>query len=37
MHFSALPLFHVLDYFKDEAQAIGHSREWARDWVDSRG
>ncbi len=29
--------FHVLDYFKDEAQAIGHSREWARDWVDSRG
>ena len=22
--------FHVLDYFKNEAQALGHSRKWAR-------
>lgn len=29
--------FHALDYFKDEAQAIGHSRNWARKWVDNRG
>ncbi|MGX7002117.1 hypothetical protein [Caballeronia sp. KNU42] len=29
--------FHVLDYFKNEAQALGHSREWARQWVDTRG
>ncbi|AMM17759.1 MAG: hypothetical protein M3O74_16110 [Pseudomonadota bacterium] len=29
--------FHALDYFKDEAQAIGHSRKWARNWVDDRG
>jgi len=29
--------FHVLDYFKNEAQAIGHSSRWARHWVDTRG
>lgn len=29
--------FHVLAYFDDEAQALGHSCRWAREWVDSRG
>jgi hypothetical protein len=29
--------FHILDCFDDEQQALGHSRRWARQWVDSRG
>jgi hypothetical protein len=29
--------FHVLDCFKDEAQALIHSCKWAKRWVDTRG
>jgi len=29
--------FHALDYFDNEAQALGHATAWARGWVDSRG
>ncbi|CDY75234.1 ATPase involved in DNA repair [Caballeronia glathei] len=29
--------FHALDYFDDEHDALGHSCQWAREWVDCRG
>ncbi|CAD6529679.1 hypothetical protein ACFQ3P_12205 [Paraburkholderia sabiae] len=29
--------FYSLDYFKSEEQALQHSTEWARNWVDTRG
>jgi hypothetical protein len=29
--------FYSLDYFKSEEQALQHSTQWARDWVDTRG
>jgi hypothetical protein len=29
--------FHVLDYFDDEQTALGHSCQWAHEWVDTRG
>jgi hypothetical protein len=29
--------FHVLDYFKDEAQALVFACKWAKRWVDARG
>jgi hypothetical protein len=29
--------FYSLDYFKSEEQALQHSTQWARNWVDMRG
>jgi hypothetical protein len=29
--------FYSLDYFKSEEQALRHSTQWARNWVDTRG
>jgi hypothetical protein len=29
--------FYSLDYFAKEADAIEYSRQWARDWIDTRG
>jgi hypothetical protein len=29
--------FYALDYFKSEEQALQHSTQWARHWVDTRG
>jgi hypothetical protein len=29
--------FYSLDYFKSEEQALQHSTQWARNWVDTRG
>lgn len=29
--------FYSLDYFKSEEQALQHSAQWARNWVDTRG
>jgi hypothetical protein len=29
--------FYSLDYFKNEEQALQHSTQWARNWVDARG
>ncbi|KND54922.1 hypothetical protein BPUN_3664 [Candidatus Paraburkholderia kirkii] len=29
--------FYALDYFSNEADAVAHSRRWARDWIDTRG
>ncbi|MBB5443812.1 hypothetical protein HDG38_002436 [Paraburkholderia sp. WSM4177] len=29
--------FYSLEYFKSEEQALQHSTQWARNWVDTRG
>lgn len=29
--------FYSLDYFSNEADALGYSDRWARDWIDTRG
>jgi len=29
--------FYSLAYFRSEADALGYSDRWARDWIDTRG
>jgi hypothetical protein len=29
--------FYSLDYFSKESDAVEYSRQWARDWIDTRG
>ncbi|WP_248323600.1 hypothetical protein [Caballeronia sp. Sq4a] len=29
--------FYSLDYFANEADAVEYSRQWAREWIDTRG
>ncbi|MEX3959561.1 MULTISPECIES: hypothetical protein [Trinickia] len=34
---SPLYEFYSLGYFSSEADALGYSDRWARDWIDTRG
>jgi hypothetical protein len=36
-HGASYSEFYSLDYVKTEEQALQHSTQWARSWVDARG